>query len=94
MTLCQLGSRLRHALADGAEAILGLLRKQPCTHPNKQAFKWLSDDGTPMLTRWCPDCGWHDEGHVHADPETWLPNKKAPQGEVPVRETCLAGPRG
>ena len=29
-------------------------------------------DGTPMCGSRCPDCGWHDEGHVHADPDTWL----------------------
>jgi hypothetical protein len=34
--------------------------------------KRMANDGTPMCGSRCPDCGWHDEGHVHADPDTWL----------------------
>jgi hypothetical protein len=43
-----------------------------CLHPQIQSNKWLDKNDTPMVTSWCPDCGWHDEGHVYADPASWI----------------------
>ena len=34
--------------------------------------KRMANDGTPMCGSHYPDCGWHDEGHVHTDPDTRL----------------------
>lgn len=43
-----------------------------CNHPNLKEQKWRDDEGTPMVTHYCPDCKFWDIGHVHADPKTWL----------------------
>ena len=48
-------------------------RKTPvrCEHKNAVVKKWL-DKGTPMVEITCPDCNFHDFGHVHADPVDWV----------------------
>ena len=51
--------------------ILACVRRPKCIHPRLQSRKWL-EEGTPMVESWCPDCGWHDKGHVYADPSTWI----------------------
>lgn len=42
-----------------------------CSHTNLKELRWL-ENGTPMIRQNCLDCGFRDEGHVHANPETWL----------------------
>lgn len=41
-----------------------------CSHPNLKEQKWLDDEETPMVTCYCPDCGFWDISSV--DIETWL----------------------
>lgn len=50
--------------------------KPPCQHKNVIERKWLDRNDTPMVEIDCPDCGFHDMGHVHADPKTWLSNSQ------------------
>jgi hypothetical protein len=45
-------------------------RPEPCDHPYATVKKWL-EKGVPMVEINCPDCGFYDFGHVHADPEDW-----------------------
>lgn len=46
--------------------------KKPCQHVrNTHCRTFFSKDGTPMVSFVCHDCGYTDNGHVHADPETW-----------------------
>jgi hypothetical protein len=46
--------------------------KKPCTHEGCYQRKWLDENDTPMVTTICDKCGFRDEGHVYADPRTWL----------------------
>jgi len=37
-----------------------------CRHPKLERIRWRSlTDGCPMVESFCPDCGYHDLGHVH-----------------------------
>lgn len=36
-----------------------------CDHRNANSDSWRDRDGTLMVRTDCPDCGWHDFGHVH-----------------------------
>ena len=43
-----------------------------CRHPHLFFSKWLDWDGTPGVSKLCPDCGFSEHVYVKADPETWL----------------------
>lgn len=45
-------------------------QSKPCTHPNAIVHKWV-ENNTPFIDTYCPDCGYHDHGHVHGDVEGW-----------------------
>lgn len=46
--------------------------KKVCRHEGRWVERrWLSKDGTPMVHFYCPECGFDDTGHVHADPVGW-----------------------
>lgn len=36
-----------------------------CDHRDVKWRNWREPDGTLMMVADCPDCGWHDFGHVH-----------------------------
>lgn len=42
-----------------------------CDHATATISKWL-DKGCPMVEITCGECGYHDRGHVHADPADWV----------------------
>jgi len=43
-----------------------------CDHTqNYIGVKYLSPNGTPMVSRSCGDCGHADNGHVYGDSEGW-----------------------
>ena len=52
-----------------------------CQHLRGVQQKWLDREKTPMMSFSCPDCGYTDTGHVHADPQTWLNRNEPPEGK-------------
>lgn len=35
-----------------------------CRHERASVSEWTHSDGTPMVTIFCPDCRWRDQGPV------------------------------
>ena len=56
----------------------------PCNHNQNYLYvRWINEDGTPMMTFRCNDCGNFDKGHVYGESKDWVGTTKCVNG-VPL----------
>jgi hypothetical protein len=71
----------------------GLFRPKVCDHKQNFVEKtWKAADGTPMTYFHCLDCGFTDEGHVHADGCDWPDRRLVFRGGVFQPQESLGRP--